>query len=133
MALFTQSLKGNTSEYLIQQEIARGGMGAIYKALDVRHERVVAIKEACLDPTSCEGKCEQIREQLLREMHALKPLDHPNIPKIYDQFPSQHNEYLVMEFIDGDTLLHIQQQALRQGCLLEESQVLGWLIQTWRP
>jgi serine/threonine protein kinase len=105
-------------------------MGAIYKALDVQHERVAAIKEACLDPASCEGKREQIREQLLREMHALKPLDHPNIPKIYDQFPSQHNEYLVMEFIDGDTLIHIQQRVFRQGCLLEESRVLGWLIQT---
>jgi serine/threonine protein kinase len=133
MALFTHvgaSLKGNTSEYLIQQEIARGGMGAIYKALDVQNERVVAIKEACLDPSSCEGKREQIREQLLREMHALKPLDHPNIPKIYDQFPSHHNEYLVMEFVDGETLLHIQQRGLHLDCLLEESRVLGWLIQT---
>ncbi len=132
MALFTTvgaKLQGKESEYLIKSEIARGGMGAIYRAEDLKHERVVAIKEACLDPTACEGKRDQIRERLLHEMRVLMPLDHPNIPKIYDQFSSDNNEYLVMEFVEGSTVMLIQQRMLRENHLLEESRVLGWVIQ----
>jgi serine/threonine protein kinase len=132
MALFTHAgatLQGTHGEYRIESEIARGGMGAIYRADDLCQQRVVAIKEACLDPEACEGRRDQIRERLLREMEALMPLDYPNIPKMYDQFSSHNNEYLVMEFIEGQTAMHILQQTLRHGRLLEESRVLGWLIQ----
>jgi serine/threonine-protein kinase len=122
-------LKGKKSQYLIKREIARGGMGAIYQAKDLEHNRVVAIKEACLDPVACEGRRDQIRERLLYEMEVLKPLDHPNIPKIFDQFSSSNNEYLVMEFINGKTVMQIQQRTLRQNRLLEESRILGWAIQ----
>lgn len=133
MELFTSvgvTLQGNTGAYLIQQEVARGGMGAIYRAEDVKNRRIVAIKEACLDPVACEGRRDQIRERLLHEIEVLRPLDHPNIPQIYDQFSSKNNEYLVMEFIEGQTVMQVQQQTLRQNTLLEESRVLGWVIQT---
>jgi serine/threonine protein kinase len=132
MALFTTvgaMLQGKKGEYVVVKEVARGGMGAIYQAEDCTNGQVVAIKEACLDPAACEGKRDRIREHLLREMEALMPLNHPNIPDIYDQFSSNNNEYLVMEFIDGNTLLDIQQRTLRQNRLLEESRVLGWAIQ----
>ncbi len=122
-------LKGKKGQYLIVSEVARGGMGAIYRAEDLEHNRIVAIKEACLDPVACEGKRDQIRERLLHEMEVLRPLDHPNIPKIYDQFSSKNNEYLVMEFIEGHTVMQIQQKTLRQDRLLEESRILGWAIQ----
>jgi serine/threonine-protein kinase len=132
MELFTTVgvvLEGKKGRYLIVEEVARGGMGAIYRAEDVEREQIVAVKEACLDPVACEGKRDQIRERLLHEMKVLMPLDHPNIPKIYDQFSSSNNEYLVMEFIEGDTIMRIQQKTLHQNCLLEESRVLGWGIQ----
>jgi serine/threonine protein kinase len=122
-------LKGNTSEYQVIEEIARGGMGAILKATDLKDSKIVAIKEACLDPAECEGKLIEIRKRLLEEMAALRPLDHPNIPKIFDQFSSKNNEFLVMEFIEGQTLLNIQRHRLEQSALLEESRVLGWTIQ----
>jgi serine/threonine-protein kinase len=133
MPLFTTvgtELKGKKSQYLIRREVARGGMGAIYQAEDLEHERSVAIKEACLDPVTCEGKRDQIRERILHEMEVLMPLKHPNIPEIYDQFSSENNEYLVMEFIEGNTVMGIQQRTLAQKHLLEESRVLGWTIQT---
>jgi serine/threonine-protein kinase len=123
------TLDGKKSQYFIMRGIAQGGMGAIYEAKDRQYERIVAIKEACLDPVACEGRRDQIRERLLHEMEVLLPLDHPNIPKIYDQFPSRNNEYLVMEFINGDTLMQIQQRTLHQNGLLEESRILGWTIQ----
>jgi serine/threonine-protein kinase len=122
-------LQGEKSQYRIIEEVARGGMGAIYRAEDIQNDRYVAVKEACLDPLACEGKRDQIRERLLHEMEVLKPCDHPNIPHIFDQFPSHNNEYLVMEFIEGNTVMQIQQRTLRQKRRLEESLVLGWMIQ----
>jgi serine/threonine-protein kinase len=122
-------LQGHKSQYRIIEEVARGGMGAIYRAEDIENDRTVAVKEACLDPMACEGKRDQIRARLLHEMEVLKPCDHPNIPHIFDQFPSHNNEYLVMEFIEGNTVMQIQQRTLRQKQQLEESRVLGWLIQ----
>ncbi|RME74231.1 MAG: serine/threonine protein kinase [Chloroflexi bacterium] len=132
MELFTTvgtTLEGPNGRYRVIKEVARGGMGAVYRAEDLTHQRYVAIKEACLDPVACEGKRDQIRARLLHEMRILKPLSHPCIPRIFDQFSSHNNEYLVMEFIEGQTLMQIQQRTLRQKRLLEEPRVLGWLIQ----
>jgi serine/threonine-protein kinase len=123
------TLTGDAGEYELIQEIARGGMGAIYRATDLKNDRIVAVKEACLDPAECEGKLIEIRQRLLEEMGALKPLDHPNVPKIFDQFSSENNEYLVMEFIEGRTLMNIQRHTLNSKQMLEESRVLGWALQ----
>ena len=123
------SYQANISAYRLLTEIARGGMGAIFQAEDLHTHKLVAIKEACLDPNNCEGRREEIRERLLHEMAVLFPLEHPNIPRILDQFSNQFNEYLVMEFVDGQTIMAIQQAVLGAGGLLEESRVLGWAIQ----
>jgi serine/threonine-protein kinase len=122
-------LEGNITCYQIMEEIARGGMGAIYKATDMKNERLVAIKEACLDPELCKDHRQEIRERLIHEMSVLQDLEHPNIPEIYEHFPSQNNEYLAMEFIEGYTLRYIQQYTLCKDCLLEESRVVGWALQ----
>lgn len=122
-------LSGTESEYYIKKQIARGGMGAIYLGEDIHEGKYVAVKEACLDPVACEGRRDEIRERLLHEMDVLMPLHHPNIPQIYDQFSSKNNEYLVMEFIEGRTIMDIQQATLRRKAVLEEGRVLGWMIQ----
>ncbi len=122
-------LKGNQSEYTLIKEIARGGMGAVYLAEDPGNHRIVAVKEACLDPAACEGKLIEIRKRLLHEMEVLKPLNHPNIPKIFDQFSSENNAFMVMEYIEGSTLLKIHRESQRKKQLIEESRVLGWAIQ----
>lgn len=122
------SLWGSQVEYKIVREVARGGMGAIYRAEDRAHNRVVAIKEACLDP-ACGGNIAQIRERLVHEMQVLMPLDHPNIPRVYEQFSRYENAYLVMEFVEGQTLRKIQELTPGVKRQIEESRVLGWAIQ----
>lgn len=122
------SLWGNQVEYKIVREVARGGMGAIYRAEDRAHNRVVAIKEACLDP-ACGGNLEQIRTRLVHEMQVLLPLEHPSIPQVYEQFLRYENAYLVMEFIEGLTLQRIQEQAIAAHKRLEQARVVGWAIQ----
>ena len=130
--MFTEvgsKLEGNKSEYVFLEEIARGGMGAVWRAEDLGNDRIVAIKEACLDPAECEGKLIEIRKRLLHEISVLRPLDHPNIPKIFDQFSSKNNEFLVMEFIEGNTLREIQCSTGNTETVMEESRALGWAIQ----
>jgi serine/threonine protein kinase len=124
-----ETLTGTSSTYSIVEEIARGGMGAVYRAHDDRSGEIVAIKEACLDPAECQGNRQQIRARLLHEMDVLFPLNHPNIPSMFDQFSHGMNEYLVMEFIQGPTIMQIHRQAQSDSRQLEESRVLGWAIQ----
>lgn len=122
------TLKGTQGEYSIIRQVARGGMGAIYRAEDRTHNRIVAIKEACLSP-ECSSKIDQIRGRLIHEMQVLLPLDHPGIPKVYDQFTRYENAYLVMEFIEGQTVQKIQDKIIGADRRLEEARVLGWAFQ----
>ncbi|MBI5304585.1 MAG: serine/threonine protein kinase [Chloroflexi bacterium] len=115
-------------EYLIQRQIARGGMSAIYQAEDLTDQRVVAIKEACLD-AACSNNIAAIRARLLHEMDVLAPLDHRNIPKVYEHFAYDNNAYLVMDYIAGNTIRQIEEHARTHAYLLEEARVLGWAIQ----
>jgi eukaryotic-like serine/threonine-protein kinase len=122
-------LHGQKGCYLIESEIARGGMGAVYQARNIDTNCKVAIKEICMDPEICKDFFVPLRERVVDEMKALASLDHPNIPPVYDQFSERHHEYMVMEFISGSTLMQIQQRALGESKLLGESRVFGWALQ----
>jgi eukaryotic-like serine/threonine-protein kinase len=76
--------------YKIEAQIGSGGMGTVYRAVDTRLGRVVAIKIA--------AERYSVRFQL--EAQAISTLNHPNICTLHDVGPN----YLVMEFIDGSTL-----------------------------
>jgi eukaryotic-like serine/threonine-protein kinase len=76
--------------YKIEAQIGAGGMGTVYRAIDTRLNRVVAIKIAG----------ERYSERFQREAQAISTLNHPNICTLYDVGPN----YLVMEFIGGSTL-----------------------------
>ena len=75
--------------YEIQEAIGKGGMGEVYKALDTRLNRVVAIKVSA----------ERFSERFEREARAIASLNHPNICTLYDVGPN----YLVMEYIEGES------------------------------
>ncbi len=90
--------------YVVQDLLGRGGMGAVYLAEHLELNRKVAIK--VLVP----GRDEDHKlalERFLREARAAAALDHPNIVRIFDV--SRHNDtpYLVMEYIEGETLQQI--------------------------
>ena len=76
--------------YEIKAQIGAGGMGTVYRALDTRLGRVVAIKIASA----------RYSERFQREARAISALNHPHICTLYDIGPN----YLVMEFIEGSTL-----------------------------
>jgi serine/threonine protein kinase len=116
--------------YKIIAPVGQGGMGAVYRAEDLRLEgRVCAVKEVCPDPNATPEALAQAQEQFRREAFTLGRLDHPNLPKVSDTFTERHREYLIMDFVDGPDLRQLMEQKRRQGQFLEERQVLEWAEQ----
>ena len=96
--------------YRIIAELGRGGMGIVYKAMDTRLERIVALKVI----QSLFMGSKQVR-RFLQEATATAQLDHPNIIKVYEVSDTSAN-YFSMEYIEGPTL----------GYLIKERQLTPW-------
>jgi Tol biopolymer transport system component len=91
---------GRIGAYEVLSRVGVGGMGEIYKARDTRLDRIVAIK--VLPTHGISGQLS--RERMAREARAIAALNHPHICAIYDIGRQDDLDYLVMEFIDGETL-----------------------------
>jgi serine/threonine protein kinase len=89
-------------KYVLQEEIALGEMGVIYKALDRTLNRVVAIK---LVHAHLSGN-PSFAERFLRETRAMARLQHENIVTIYSVEQDQGTPFIVMEYFPGTNLLH---------------------------
>jgi eukaryotic-like serine/threonine-protein kinase len=96
-ALVGRELDGR---YLIAERIARGGMATVYRAVDTRLDRTVAIKVMHASLAEDPGFVERFR----REAKAAAALSHPNVVAVHDQGNTDGMSYLVMEFIAGRTL-----------------------------
>ena len=100
-------LKGTRlGKYEIEDEIGRGGMGAVYKGCDPALDRWVAVK--VLAPHLLWEK--EFVERFLREARAAAQLKHPNIVTIYDVGQEGNWYYFVMEFLEGQTLTEYNRQ-----------------------
>ncbi len=86
--------------YEIIEQAGAGGMGEVYKAKDTRLDRIVAVK--VLPATFAVNP--DIKTRFEREAKAISSLNHPNICILYDVGEQDGIDYLVMEFIEGETL-----------------------------
>jgi serine/threonine protein kinase len=118
------------SRYRIVYLVGQGGMGAIYQAEDTRLEgRLCALKEVIPDPGDDPERYEQIQAQFHREASVLARLDHPNLPKVSDYFFDNGRDYLAMDYVPGQDLREVIEEARSQGRFLSEEQVLNWAEQ----
>ena len=85
--------------YRIVEEIGSGGMGVVYKAVDMHLDRVVAIK--ALNPEFSGNPA--LLERFRAEARAQAQLNHPNLATLYAFLVQDDIAYMVMEFIDGET------------------------------
>ena len=92
--------------YEIQEIIGSGGMAVVYKATDNRLHRSVAVK-ILRDELAAD---EEFRRRFQTEAQAVAMLSHPNIVSVYDVSHSESVEYIVMELIEGVTLMQYMQK-----------------------
>jgi len=115
------------NRYKLLSCIGQGGMGAVYKAADTRfNNRPVAIKEMSTSGLPA-ARLQEAEEAFEREAHLLADLLHPNLPRIYEHFAENDRSYLVMDFIDGQTLE--EYLAKIGGKPLPVDQVMKWAQQ----
>jgi Tol biopolymer transport system component len=88
--------------YEILSAIGAGGMGEVYKARDTRLDRIVAIKVL---PTHLADRAE-LRGRFEREAKTVASLNHPHICTLHDTGHQDEIDYLVMEYLEGETLAH---------------------------
>jgi serine/threonine protein kinase/tetratricopeptide (TPR) repeat protein len=90
------------SHYRILEKLGAGGMGVVYKAVDLQLERTVALKFLPSEVALTDRE----RENLLREARAASSLDHPNTGVIYGlEESADHQLYIVMGYYEGETLV----------------------------
>lgn len=99
----------SSRRYKIERSVAAGGMGAVYRATDMRFNRPCAVKEM-LDDFQNEADRSQAVEWFTREATLLLELNHPCIPRVRDFFVEDGRHYLVMDFIEGRTLSEVLQK-----------------------
>ena len=98
-----EQLTGTFGQYRLLEQIGRGGMGMVYKALHTRLKRLVAIK---LLPTE-RTRDPQAVLRFQGEMEAVGRLDHPNLVRAHDAGEVEGQHFLAMEYLDGSDLARL--------------------------
>lgn len=113
------------NRYRVVSLLGQGGMGTVYHAWDLRLDVAVAIKELVPQPDLDTQLSSQLREQFRQEATVLARLKHPHLVDVRDYFEENGNTYLVMEFLEGESLAGY---ITRVGSV-PEAQVLTWALQ----
>lgn len=113
----SRTVVGNRYSVDLDRPIGVGGMAMVYEGFDLQSRRKVALKtlrpEYQRDPDS--------RQRFRREARAMAFVSHPNLVTIYDLYEEQDGSWVVMEYIDGETLKELVR---RDGALAPESVTL---------
>jgi serine/threonine protein kinase/tetratricopeptide (TPR) repeat protein len=87
--------------YRIEETIGQGGMGIVYRAIDLRTGETVALKQLRREATNAKP---DLIERFLREAAALRDLNHPNIVRAFETVTDAGDHYIVMDYVDGSDL-----------------------------
>jgi len=112
--------------YEIRELLGEGGMGVVYKALDLKLNRLVALKFL---PATFAASNETL-ERFAQEATALSLLNHPHIATIYDIHQVENRRFLVLEYLAGGTLKARLDSVTEEGKRLPIDEVLSYATQT---
>ena len=107
------------SRYRVVRQLGRGGMGAVYEAIDLRLGHTVALKQTLTND-------EEQWKQFEREARLMARLNHPVLPRVSDYFTEGHRAFFVMQFVEGSDLAEIIAQ---QPGPLPRNAVVAWADQ----
>lgn len=91
-------------KYQILEELGKGAMGVVYKALDPDINREVAIKTIRFEAVTDGVEKEELMKRFMKEAQAAGKLTHPNIITIYDVGREKDSTYIVMQYIEGESI-----------------------------
>lgn len=116
-----------SGRYIVLHKVGQGGMAAVYQAADARITgKTWAVKEMSDAAITDLLEKQQAVEAFRREAELLSQLSHPNIPRVTDFFSEGGRQYLVMEFVEGETL---EEKLDRRSKPFSENEVRPWAEQ----
>ncbi len=104
------------ANYRIEEKLGEGGMGVVYKAIDLNLDRTVAIKVLAADLSRDPGLLERFRAEAKAQAH----LNHTNIASLYNLLTVDNHTSIVMEYLEGETL----DEMLRRRGLIPSQEAL---------
>jgi hypothetical protein len=113
------------NRYRTVSKLGQGGMGAVYRAWDMRLNVPVALKEMTPQPGLGLEILGQLRQQFHQEATVLARLIHPHLVRVTDFFDEGGNVYLVMDFVEGESLA----DRIKRLGALPEAEVVTWAKQ----
>lgn len=110
-------------KYEILKQIGKGGMSVVYLAMDTHLNKQWAVKE--VQKTASGKNNEVIINSFLTEANLMKRLDHPALPRIVDIIDNGQTIYVVMDYIEGESL----DKVLEEYGAQPENEVVNWSVQ----
>jgi serine/threonine-protein kinase len=113
-------IKPTVGRYEVISELGQGAMGIVYKAMDPKINRLLAIKTIRFSDEFEPEKIREVKERFMREAQIAGKLAHPSIVAVYDVGEDYDLTYMAMEFLEGESL----QKYCRKGFLLPLRKIL---------
>src|SRR5579859_1793101 len=109
--------------YKLLAMVGSGGFSAVYRARDLQTHSLVALKQISLPGLSAQQQIEAT-ETFHREVAVLSMLHHPQLPTLLDHFSDAEHWYLVMEYMEGETLEQYLLAPIRHNAALTDNAIL---------
>ena len=113
-------IKPTVGRYEVISELGQGAMGIVYKAMDPKINRLLAIKTIRFSDEFEPEKIREVKERFMREAQIAGKLAHPSIVAVYDVGEDYDLTYMAMEYLEGESL----QKYCRKGFLLPLRKIL---------